>query len=245
MIPVRSLAFNLAFYVWTVVMVLAYVPGLWMDWRVTVSGQRRWAGHMVWLMRVLAGIEIEIRGAEHRPAGGHLIAAKHQSAWDTLIWHLIVDDPAVVMKQELLSIPIYGAYCRKSRQIPVDRAGGPKALRQMIETARLAGVEGRPIIIFPQGTRAAPDATSDEVPYQPGVAALYRGLDLPVVPVALNSGLYWPRRSFLRRPGRIVLEYLPSIPPGLDRRAFMSRLEESIEQATRRLVVEGRAEVGG
>ncbi len=245
MIIVRSVAFNLAFYLWTTVMVLAYVPGLWMSHRVTVSGQRRWARHMVWLMRRLAGIEVEIRGGANRPEGGHLIAAKHQSAWDTLIWHLIVDDPAVVMKQELLAIPLYGAYCRKSRMIPVDRRGGPAALRRMIETARRAGAEGRPIIIFPQGTRAAPDAGVDQLPYQPGVVALYRGLDLAVVPVALNSGLYWPRRSFLRRPGRIVLEYQSPIPPGLDRRAFMAALEASIEEATARLVAEGRAEFGG
>ena len=245
MILLRSIGFNLAFYLWTTIMVLAYVPGLWMSHRVTVSGQRRWAGHVVWLMRVLAGIEIDIRGAERRPPGGHLIAAKHQSARDTLIWHLIVDDPAVVMKRELLAIPIYGAYCRKSRMIPVDRQGGPTALRAMIEAGRAAIREGRPIIIFPQGTRAAPDLGTDIVPYQPGIAALYRGLDVAVVPVALNSGLYWPRRSFFRYPGRIVLEYLAPIAPGLDRRAFMAALEDAIETATVRLVAEGRGQLGG
>ena len=122
----RSLAFNLAFYLWTLIAVLAYTPALAMEFGVVVRGQRRWAGHIVWLLRHLVGTKHQIRGLEHLPKSGFIIAAKHQSAWDTLIWHHIVDDPAVVMKGELLRIPIYGAYCRKSRMISVDRKGGAK-----------------------------------------------------------------------------------------------------------------------
>jgi len=237
----RSLAFNLAFFLWTGAMLLAWLPGLWRGHETVVRGQRAWAGHVVWLLRRLADIVHEERGRERLPAGGVVIAAKHQSAWDTLIWHLIADDPAVVMKQELLAIPIYGAYCRKSRMIAVDRHGGAKAMRTMLEAARQAVAEGRPIVIFPQGTRTAPGASAAERPYLPGVAALYRGLGVPVVPVALNSGLFWPRRGFLRRPGRIVLEYLEPIPPGLPRGAFMAELESRIEEATRRLEAEATA----
>lgn len=239
----RSLLFNLAFFGWTALALAVSTPLLALPPLATVRAQTLWARGVLALMRWIVGIRVEIRGAP--PAAGALIAAKHQSAWDTLIWHLIVDDPAVVMKRELLAIPIYGAYCRKSRMIPVDRQGGATALRAMIEAGRAAIREGRPIIIFPQGTRAAPDLGTDVVPYQAGVAALYRGLDVAVVPVALNSGLYWPRRSFFRYPGRIVLEYLAPIAPGLDRRAFMAALEDAIETATVRLVAEGRGQLGG
>ena len=239
----RSLAFNLSFYVWSVVMVVLYVPALWLPYTAVVSGQRRWAGHVVWLLRLLAGIHFEIRGQENLPDGGTIIAVKHQSAWDTLIWHVIADDPAVVMKHELLKIPIYGAYCRKSRMITVDRAGGAKAMRSMLQAAQNALDDGRDIIIFPQGTRTAPGLATTEAPYLPGVAALYRGLDATVTPVAVNSGIFWPRRSFLRQPGTIVLEYLPPIEPGLDRKSFMAELECRIETATNQLELEARENI--
>lgn len=241
MLLLRSLAFNLVFFLWTGLMLLLWLPSLWRGHEAIVRGQRLWAGHVVWLLRRLAGISHQERGRERLPAGGVIIAAKHQSAWDTLIWHLIADDPAIVMKQELLSIPIYGAFCRKSRMIAVDRQGGTKAMRAMLEAARRALAEGRPIVIFPQGTRTAPGTPATAQPYLPGVAALYRGLGVPVVPVALNSGLFWPRHGFLRRPGRIVLEYLEPIAPGLPRASFMIELERRIERATERLEAEARA----
>jgi 1-acyl-sn-glycerol-3-phosphate acyltransferase len=241
MLVFRSLVFNLAFYLWSLAIVLAYVPGLWLPHGVVVGGQRRWAGGVVRLMRWLAGIRHEVRGAGRLPAGGVILAAKHQSAWDTLIWHLIADDPAIVMKAELLKIPIYGGYCRKSRMIAIDRQGGSKAMREMVSQARAAIAEDRPIVVFPQGTRTRPGAPTTEAPYLPGIAALYRGVEASVVPVALNSGLFWPRRSFLRRPGTIVLEYLEPIPPGRNRKRLMAELEERIESATARL----EAEAGG
>lgn len=240
MLLLRSLAFNLAFYLWTAIMVLGYVPALAGPYQRIVAGQRRWAGHVVWLMRRLAGIDYEVRGQQHLPPGGCIVAAKHQSAWDTLIWHRILDDPAMVMKAELLKIPVYGALCRKSRMIAVDRRGGAKAMRTMLEQTRRALSEGRPIVIFPQGTRTAPGTPIRAAPYLPGVAALYRGLGVPVVPVALNSGQFWPRRSFLRHPGTIVLEYLPPIAPGLAREAFMAELQARIEIGTARLEAEAR-----
>jgi len=235
MLHLRSLAFNVAFYFWTFAMVLAHAPALRGSHQDVVAGQRRWASHIVWLMRRLAGIDYEIRGQQHLPAGGCVIAAKHQSAWDTIIWHRILDDPAMVMKEELLQIPVYGALCRKSRMIAVDRRGGAKAMRAMLAQARQALAAARPIVIFPQGTRTAPGTPVAAAPYLPGVAALYRSLQVPVVPVALNSGLFWPRRSFLRHPGTIVLEYQPPIAPGLSRQAFMQALQDRIEGATTRL----------
>ena len=235
----RSTLFNLAFYLWTVGMIVTCSPALLLPHRAIIRGQALWARGTNSLMRVIAGISIDYRGLEHRPAGGAIVAAKHQSAWETMVWHAILDDPAIIMKKELSYLPIYGWMAHKSRMIIVDRKGGAKALKEMLAQARQAVADGRQIVIFPQGTRTAPGVSDREVPYQPGVSALYRGLDVAVVPVALNSGLFWPRRQFLRQPGTIVLEYLEPIPPGLPRKEFDRLLCERIESATRRLADEG------
>ena len=240
---IRSNLFNLLFYTWTVCMVIGFAPALLLPYQATVWGQRRWARGINFLMRLSAGIHIEYRGLEHRPHGGAIVAAKHQSAWDTMIWHAILDDPAIVLKKELLSVPIYGWMCRKTRMIAVDRKAGTKALRAMLQDGRAAVALGRPIVIFPQGTRTATGASAKDVPYQPGVSALYRGLDVPVVPVALNSGLFWPRRQFMRRPGTIVLEFLEPIAPGLPRKEFDALLQERIETATSALEKEAQAKI--
>jgi 1-acyl-sn-glycerol-3-phosphate acyltransferase len=227
----RSLFINVAFYAWSVLMNVGCVwvlagPPLW-----TVRAQRAWAQGVLLILR-LGGIGIEVRGRHNLPAGACIVACKHQSAWDTIVWHALLDDPAIVMKKELLSIPFYGWYSVKARMIPVDRKAGASAMRAMLRAAQAAADLGRPIVIFPQGTRVAPGAAA---PYQPGVAALYRGLNLPAVPVALNSGRFWPRRGFLRRPGTVVLEFLEPIPPGLARDAFMAALEARTEDAANAL----------
>ena len=237
---VRSNLFNIMFYAWTTVMVLVFAPGLLLPYQVTVWGQRRWAKGVNLLLRWSVGIKVEIRGLQNRPQGGAIIASKHQSAWDTLIWHVILDDPAMVMKKELLSIPIYGWMCRKTRMIAVDRKAGAKALRAMLADAKEAVELGRAIVIFPQGTRTAPGVSTADMPYQPGVSALYRGLDVPVVPVALNSGLFWPRRQLLRQSGTIVLEFLEPILPGLPRKEFDDLLQERVESANLALEAEAK-----
>ena len=233
----RAIAFQLAFWIWSALINLAWLPSLLMSPLATVRGQTIWAKGVMMLLEVLVGIRYEIRGRNNIPAGPVLIAAKHQSAWDTMIFHIIANDPAVVMKAELLKIPIYGWYCRHSRMIPIDRDTGSKAIRAMVDAAKAAAAEGRPIIIFPQGTRVAPGV---EAPYLPGIAALYRQLGIPVVPVALNSGIFWSRQSIRRKPGTIVLEYLPVIEPGLNRKDFMARLEAAIEPASTRLAETAR-----
>ena len=228
----RAITFQLAFWIWSAAVNLAWLPSLLMSPLATVRGQTIWAKGVMMLLGVLVGIRYEIRGRNNIPAGPVLIAAKHQSAWDTMIFHIISKDPAVVMKAELLKIPIYGWYCRHSRMIPIDRDTGSKAIRAMVDAAKAAAAEARPIIIFPQGTRVAPGV---EAPYLPGIAALYRQLSIPVVPVALNSGVFWSRQSIRRKPGTIVLEYLPVIEPGLNRKDFMAQLEAAIEPASTRL----------
>jgi len=231
----RSALFNLAFYAWTALVGIAALP-LLLAPRAAVMGLGRWWSRTVFgLARVIVGIEYELRGAEHLPRAPAIIAMKHQSAWDTLAAPAVFGDAAIVIKRELLWIPCYGWYARKAGMIPVDRGAGPTALRAMVKRARAVVAEGRPIVIFPEGTRTAVGARRV---YHPGVAALYTQLKLPVVPVAVNSGMFWPRRSFLKRPGRIVVEALAPLPPDLERRTFLSELQSRIETATERLVAE-------
>ncbi len=183
---------------------------------------------------------MEVRGREKLLSGPVVVAVKHQAAWDTFAIISLMRDPALVMKAELLSVPIYGRFCRKFELIPVQRELGPAALRQMVREARNRAAQGREILIFPEGTRKIPGDAPD---YKPGVAFLYQDLKLQVCPIALNSGMYWPRRSFLRYPGTIVAEILDPIPPGLPRQEFMERLQSAIETVSDRLRLEACAEL--
>ncbi len=189
-------------------------------------------------MRLFAGISVEVRGLEHIVPGTLLVASKHQSLWETFALLTLFDDPAMVFKKELTYIPLFGWFALKFKMVTVDRSAGSSALRHLIQQAKTARDAHRQIIIFPEGTRKAPDAEPD---YKSGVAALYKSLQIPCLPIALNSGLYWPRRSFLRHPGCIIVEILPPIEAGAPRGKFMDELETTIEEATTRLVAEGRA----
>jgi 1-acyl-sn-glycerol-3-phosphate acyltransferase len=231
----RSLVFNLVFYAWTAFLAILALPMVLAPRAVVMRLGRWWSRTVLELARLIAGIEYELRGAEHLPHAPAIIAMKHQSAWDTLAAPALFGDVAIVVKRELLWIPCYGWYARKAGMIPVDRGAGAAALRAMVNRARSVVAHGRPIVIFPEGTRTAVGAKRG---YHPGVAALYGQLGLPVVPIAVNSGLFWPRRSFLKRPGRIVVEALPPLPPGLERRTFIAELQSRIETATERLVAE-------
>lgn len=183
----------------------------------------------------MLGLEYEVRGLEHLPAqGSYLIAAKHQSAWETMKLGLLLAVPVVVLKRELTYVPVWGWYAQRTEMIAVDRGAPAKALLSLVRGASRIVEQGRPIVIFPQGTRTAPGTWH---PYRVGVGVLYEKLRLPIVPMALNSGLYWPRRGFIKKPGRIVVEFLPPIQPGLERFAAMVELENRLEDATDRLVV--------
>ena len=217
---------------------LAFLPMLAFDRIWIVRGQTIWTNGIIFLLRYICDLHLEIRGEQYLPKGAAIVAAKHQSAFETMIFHRITRDPAIIMKKELLNIPVYGWYCRKTKMIAVDRKGQAAALKSMLNQAQEALNDHRPIIIFPEGTRSPLD---EDLPFQPGVAALYSKLQQPVVPVALNTGLFWPRRSFLCRPGVMVIEFLPPIEPGLDRKVFMAELKSRIEEKTQALVSEGRA----
>ena len=241
MLLLRSYLFALAFYVTTA---LFLVLGSWL-----LLGPRRWAMAglklhaivSVWLLRVIAGTRLEVRGREKLPKGAYLVVSKHQSAWDTFGLVPLFRDPAIVLKDELKWIPFYGWFCVKFEHILVKRDKAAKALKQMISDAQSRAAEGREIVIFPEGTRQAPGAPPD---YKPGYVALYEALELPCVPLALNSGLFWPRRQLVRHPGTIVVEFLDPIPPGLPRKEFRAILEVRLEAASQRLVEEGQMSLG-
>jgi 1-acyl-sn-glycerol-3-phosphate acyltransferase len=239
MILARSALFNLAFYALTAVMLVAALPfffilpqgfGMWVV--------RTWARACVYLHVTIAGVKVEVRGADNIPTAGAIVAVKHQSSFETFALIPLLGNPTIVMKRSMRWLPIFGQYTIKTGMIHVDREGKTAALRALAERAREELAKGREIIIFPEGTRRPPGVAPD---YQAGIALLYRTLNAPVVPVALNSGLYWPRRQFLHRPGTIVVEFLPAIPPGLDSRTFLARLQTTIETASDKLLAEGRA----
>lgn len=237
---VRATAFNLAFWLWTFLCLFPGLPFLpfWQPKQVRAYA-RFWERGVHALLRRLVGLRYEVRGLEQLPAGPLLIASKHQSAFETLTFHLLVPDLAVGLKDELTRIPIFGSYLLRAGNIRIDRGGAAKALKSLVDGAQAALARGESVLIFPEGTRRDPDAPPD---YKPGVAALYRALGVPCVPVALNSGLFWGRRSFLKHPGTVTIAFLEPIPPGLDRTSFMRLLEERIERATAALVAEARRE---
>ncbi|MEJ2434313.1 MAG: lysophospholipid acyltransferase family protein, partial [Pseudolabrys sp.] len=199
---------------------------------------KTWGRINLLLLRAVVGLDYEIRGREKIPPGAVLVAAKHQSTWETFALLPLFDDPTFILKRELQWIPIFGWYTVKGRMVPVDRRAGAQALTAMTERARIELARGRQLIIFPEGTRRPAGA---EPRYKHGVAQLYVAEGVPCVPVALNSGLFWPRRSLKLRPGKVVVEILDSIAPGLDREVFFQRLKGEIEEATARLIEEARA----
>lgn len=241
MLIVRSLLFNVAFYVNLVLWLILLIPGFLVPRRTFMRLVQLWAHSSLWLLRVIAGTKIEVRGREKIPAGGALVAAKHQSLWETFALVTLFDDPTFILKRELMWIPFFGWYTWKADCIPVNRKAGSQALVQMTAKAKDEVLHGRQIIIFPEGTRrpaGAPPA------YKYGVAHLYQNLGVACVPVALNSGLYWPRRRFIRRPGTIRVEILDPIAPGMPRDEFFKAMQERIEEASGRLLAEGRSELG-
>lgn len=239
MLIFRSLLFQVAFYLIMAGILLVTLPFyFFLPHRAAIGVVKIWTSTTMWALRTIGGVDIEIRHAERLPKGAALIAPKHQSAFETMVLFPLLDDPTFVMKRQLMLIPLFGWYTWKAGMIAVDRAGGSKALRKLAADSRAAAAQCRQIILFPEGTRRPVGAPPD---YKFGIIHLYRELKVPVVPIALNAGLYWPRRSFLRHPGTIIVEVLEPIPPGLDSKSFLARLIATIEPATDRLVAEAAA----
>ena len=235
----RSLIFAVTFYLVTALFLLLGIwlllaPRAWAMQGLKLHGQT-----CIWLLQAICGTRMEVRGAEKLPKGACLVVAKHQSAWDTFALVPLFTDPAFVSKDELKWIPVYGWFCLKFEHIMVKRKRAAAAHNQMDADAKAKTGQGRQILIFPEGTRRPPGATPE---YKPGYVALYEGIGVPCVPLALNSGLYWPRRIFRRYPGTIIVEFLDPIPPGVARAEFRRRVETAIETASNRLIAEAAAQ---
>lgn len=230
---VRSLLFVPFLYLSMVVIGVGGLP-LMATRRTAMWVIKAWAHTAIWGARWICGIRIEVRGLEHAPKGAALVGAKHQSMLDTL-WPFTVFDTAIfVLKKELMWTPVLGWYAWRVNMIPVDRSAAAAALKKMVRDVRDRLTGDCQIIIYPEGTRTTPSADAD---YKPGVAALYRDLgDVPCHLVATNSGVCWPAKGFMRKPGTVVFEFLEPIPPGLKRGAFMEQLQTRIETASKALL---------
>jgi 1-acyl-sn-glycerol-3-phosphate acyltransferase len=239
LILVRSILFNILFYLNLLLYLIAAFPTLFLPYWAVIALAKSWGRTNLRLLRAVCGIDVAWVGLEKIPAGPLIVAAKHQSTWETFALLTLFDDPTFIIKRELMWIPVFGWYMWKARMIPVDRGARTQALAGMTERARFELVRSRQLIIFPEGTRRAPGA---EPAYKFGVAHLYSETGTPCLPIALNSGLVWRRRSFLRHPGTVRVEILDPIPPGLGRTEFFQRLKDDIESATTRLVATGTQE---
>ena len=234
-IVARSVLFNMFFFLWTAAAVLLMTSLLILPRAFMATLVMIWAFILSEALKLIIGLKFEVRGRENIIKGGVIYAAKHQSAWDTFVYFLILKNPSYILKKELLVIPFWGWCAQRYRAIIVDRKGGGTALKRMVSDAKDRISRKMPIIIFPEGTRKV---LGEPTSYQPGVAALYRAIGVPVVPVAVNSGRFWGRRSFIKMPGTIIIQFLPAIQPGLKRDDFMKNLQIAIEKATSELLEE-------
>jgi 1-acyl-sn-glycerol-3-phosphate acyltransferase len=239
-IIVRSILFNILFYLNLVVLLIAAIPTVLMPQRAIIEMAKLWGRTSLWLLRVVCGVTVEFRGLANIPRGPLIVAAKHQSTWETFALLSLFEHPTFIVKRELMWVPLFGWFMWKGRMIAVDRGSGSQALAAMTARAREVIRGGRQLIIFPEGTRRPAGA---EPRYKFGVAHLYDVIGVPCVPVALNSGLFWPRRSFLKLPGTILVEFLDPIAPGLDKQSFFALLQQETEAATARLIAEGEREL--
>lgn len=243
MTAIRSILFNILFYgVWTPLICITMAPCLLLPRGFTVWVADFYQDGAYILEKYILGLDYEVRGLEHRPPKGttYLVGAKHFSAYETLKLYRLFGDPTIILKRELLSLPLFGWFLKKLDVIAIDRGNREQSMSSLIDGAKKMQGQSRPIVIFPQGTRVKVDATTSEKPYKGGIAKLYTATNLKIVPLAMNSGLYWPRNSFWKQPGKVVFEFLPAIEPGLTGQEAMKILEERVESATAKLVEEGR-----
>ena len=234
MTAIRSLTFSIFLYGTTLIIGVVCLPVLLLSRSTNLALVRWWCGYLIGGFERIVGVTKEIRGAENLPEGSFIVAAKHQAMWETVIMNILLDDPATILKKELMYIPIFGWWVAKLNMISVDRGAHAAALKKMLRDAKAQTDKGRILTIYPEGTRAD---LRGKNPYKPGIAALYKTLNVPVIPVALNSGYCWARKGGYR-PGKITLEFLEPIEPGMDRKAFMAELETRIETACDRLADE-------
>jgi 1-acyl-sn-glycerol-3-phosphate acyltransferase len=233
---ILSILFWIFIIIWSAVIPVIYLPALVLNNRkIADHGAKVWAVFGLWMLKKLCGVEHEVIGLEKLPKEACIIACKHQSMWETIVMHLVFRRPVYAFKKELLKIPFYGWYLRVMSGITVDRNGRATALKDLIKQSKKYLEKNQNIILFPQGTRVPVGASSEKYPYQPGVTALYLACGVKVVPAALNSGKFWPKKGMLKNAGKITLEFLDPIETGLSKREFSAKLEEAIEKRSSEL----------
>ena len=238
---IRSLLYNIAFFGLTAIACVLCLPALLLP-RKLAMGVVWMFVHMNWLLeRWILNLRFEVRGGEHLPeSGSYIVAAKHQSAYETMKLHILFKDPAVILKKELLSIPLWGWYLAKSDVIAIDRTSKSAAVASIKKGAIHMKDMGRPIVIFPQGTRVYPESTATEKPYKTGVLRVQEATQLPIIPMAMNAGVYWPRNAFWKSSGTVIFEFLPPIEASTDNAKLMAELENGIEEKSNALMKEAR-----
>lgn len=238
----RSMIFALLFYPLTALACVLLLPTLVLPRRFFLAVVQGFVRVTALLERSILGLSYEVRGLENLPPQGpYLIAAKHQSAYETTKLHLLFPDPAIVLKKELLRIPLWGLYLAKSDVIAIDRSTPKMAVQSIQEGAKRMAAQGRPIVIFPQGTRVSTTTTITDRPYKIGIIRLQEATNLPIIPLALNTGYFWPRNSFFKKPGRVIFEFLKPIPPGGDASATLAHLQTIIEDRSQALLAEAQS----
>lgn len=242
---IRSFIFSyVAVPVLTLSVCVFGIPFLFAQRKTFMKVIKFWIRSESFLERIILDLHYEVRGLEHLPKDGpFIVAGKHQSTYETFKIHELFADPAIILKQELLSIPLWGQYLQKSGPIAIDRSSPTKATKSIQDGAITVKDEERPIVIFPQGTRVKPGISSDEMRYKPGVARIQEATNLPIIPMAINSGVFWPKGAFLKRSGTVVFEFLPAIEPGLDRKDLLQKIENVLETESTKLELEAKKQL--
>ena len=229
---IRSVLFDASFYIASFILMVVFLPLMLLPQKAIFWAGRAWVAVVMGLLKLFVGLSYRVEGLDNLPKGPCIVACKHESAWETLIFHSLLSRPGYALKRELMWIPLINLYFWRMGMVVIDRGAGASALKSLLKGARCVIEQGRPLVIFPEGTRGTPGQPTE---YQAGVGVLYRDLGVPVVPVALNSGSYWGRRSPIKRPGKITIQFLEPIQPGLPRVEFMAQLTDRIETACKKL----------
>ncbi|MEF3367774.1 lysophospholipid acyltransferase family protein [Methylocystis sp. 9N] len=238
MLFLRSLVFQILFFLNMFALMIVWLPAMPMRRQINQELGRTWGRTTLWLLDKICGLKIEWRGLENIPKGAVIVACKHQSIWETFVLPIRFPDFSYILKHELIWLPFFGWYLLAAEQIAIDRAKGGKLMPQLVAKAKKIFAQGRQLFIFPEGTRRPAGAPPR---YKFGIAHLYAATETPVLPVAVNSGLFWPRRAFIIRPGTVVIEFLPLITPGIEPQEFFEKLSTEIEETSNRLIEEAVA----
>lgn len=243
MLFIRQILFNIIFYVGTALYCVLLTPLLILPRHLFVKGLESYFHAVHLVEKYVLGLDFELRGTENIPkSGSFIVAAKHYSAYETMKPHILFKDPAIIMKKELSYIPLWGWLAMKARMIFIDRGSRDVALKSIIEGAKRVEKEGRPLVIFPQGTRVSIEDTPATKPYKGGIIRMYEATNQPILPVAMNSGLFWKKNAFFKYPGTVIFEFLPVIPPGLSGPEALAKLQDAIETKSSALVAEALKE---